>query len=280
MSETAYDTYDVDPTKVEADIVNKWRDTNNGNVLTVLKRVEHPDCWLLYQEFQTAPYEFETEIKGFGSFRIEAVDLDTDTIADYIREEAKQLGEAESTDAEITALVDTLTKEADAMAEEAAEQWSRGVQEVLDDSAYNGVLGIDGTFVWVGHVEEAMHYEAKSTLPTLGIEDVSGLACGILKEALYEAVDKHRSRWKNPYAEYIGRLVFEPIPWRLRAIELQQQGGFPEKTAQVLALKEQGEKNSDIATRLDVSDSNVTQHLSRANRIVSEANWTVDNVDV
>lgn len=274
-----YNEYDIDPAELEfgpQDKRNSWKDSTN-NRRNHLKQLNDSDLWVCYRTWQTGPNEYSSAIKGIGKFSVEAVDLDTEFMADYIRNEAEAIAEYP----EDEELGKELIENAEELATEVEEQWAAGVGEIVSDSAYEGYLNIDGTYAWVGHVEEAYSHEVKWALSDCDIEDNdAGRGSEIVREALSDAVRKHRDRYRNPHAEYIGRLSFEIEPWQLRAIELQQNGGFPYKTSRVVALNEVESYKQDVAERLEVNPSTVTRHLDRANRIMEESRWNVRNVEL
>jgi len=271
-----YDDYDIDPTELEYDTENGWRDSTN-NVSNTMSRIEGSDLWVCYRSWQTGPSESEHSIKGLGEFTVEAVELDHGFILEEIREEAEELADIE----DYSDFAEKLMAQAPELAEKVADEWASGVEEIVGDAAYEGYLHHDGTFAWVSHVEEAYYPETEYAIKDVGIEDTSdGIAYDIVRGALSAAVDKHCDSWRNPHAEYIGRLEFEVELWELRALELHQNGVFRGmmETARVEALRETGKRPSKIADILDVNPSTVTRHKTRADEWLDRADWTVKNV--
>jgi hypothetical protein len=271
-----YDDYEIDPTELEYDTENGWRDSTNS-VSNTMSRIKGSDLWVCYRSWQTGPSEFDHSIKGLGDFTVEAVELDHEFIVEQIREEADEVADIE----DLSDFAAELKTHAPELAEKVAEEWAFGVEELVGDAAYDGYLNHDGTFAWVSHVEEAYYHETKHAIKDVGIEDTpDGIAQDAVRAALSAAVNKHCDRWRNPHAEYIGRLKFEVEAWELRALELNQNGVFGGmmETARVQALRETGKRPSEIADILDVNPSTVTRHKTRADEWLDRAHWTVENV--
>ena len=269
-----YDEYDIDPSELEFDIENGWRDSTNS-VSNTMSRIKGSDLWVCYRSWQTGPSEFDYAIKGVGEFTVEAVELDDESIVEQIRTEAEEVADIE----DYRDFADELKAHAPELAEAVVGEWAFGVGEIVGDAAYEGYLNLDGTLAWVSHVEEAYHYEVEVALTDVGIDDKDGIAYDIVYQALADAVSQHRDSWRNPHAEYIGRLKFEVEPWELRALELYQNGVFRGmmETARVQALRETGMRPSDIASVLDVNPSTVTRHKNRADEWLNRAEWTAEN---
>lgn len=62
-----------------------------------------------------------------------------------------------------------------------------------------------------------------------------------------------------------------------RATALNEKGVFPEKTALVVALYENGHTTTDIARLTDTDPSTVSHQLARAKRLAGEAAWTTEH---
>jgi len=65
--------------------------------------------------------------------------------------------------------------------------------------------------------------------------------------------------------------------WRERATDLHEQGGVPERRAEVVALLECGHSHSEVADRLDLDNrANVATHVRRyRDRDREAAEWLV-----
>jgi len=168
---------------------------------------------------------------------------------------------------------------ADELAEQLETAWQWGVDQVLGDAVPE--VGVSGTEVWVGYVEEALYHEADDVMRT-GVEadDVEGLGSQVLRGALSDGLGTHRGHRLKTHCEYVGRLEFEADETAIRALELQQRGGLPEQTAKTVARKEAGMRNHEIARELDVHQSTVSRHLQRARDRVDEGRWLVEHTDL
>ncbi|MFC6723407.1 hypothetical protein ACFQE1_03155 [Halobium palmae] len=271
-----YNDYDIDPTELEFDIENGWRDSTNG-VSNTLSRIKGSDLWICYRSWQTGPNEFDHSIKGLGEFSVEALELDQEFLVEQIQVGAEGITDAEA-DSDVAEELKTYAPE---LAQKVAAEWALGVKEIIGDAAYDGRLGHDGTVAWLSNVEVAHFYETKNAIKDIGIEDTpNGIVHSIVRGALSAAVNKHCDEWRNPLADYLGRLEFEVDPWELRALELYQNGVFRGmiETARVQALRETGKRPSEIADILDVNPSTITRHKNRADEWLDRAKWTVENV--
>jgi DNA-binding NarL/FixJ family response regulator len=67
--------------------------------------------------------------------------------------------------------------------------------------------------------------------------------------------------------------------WQERATELHEQGGVPERRAEVVALVERGHSHSEVADRLDLDNrANVATHVRRyRDRDREAAEWLAEN---
>jgi hypothetical protein len=270
-----YDDYEIDPTELDYDTENRWHDSTN-NISNALCRIKDTDVWVCYRTWQTGPNESDSAIKGMGKFDVEAVKLDTDAMVEYIRDEAAEMRESE-----YAALADTLASNAETLAEKLETEWAAGVEHLVGDAAYDGFLNNDSTLAWVSHVDEAFSHEADAALGEVGVEDSHGFAHDIVRMALYEAVQEHCDSWRNPHAEYVGRLTFEAEPWKLRALELEQNSVLKNKPelAKTKALLEEGHDYREIADRLGKSNSTVSRQKSQLQEWEERAAWTVTELD-
>lgn len=269
--------YEIDLAELEFDVENRTRDSTN-NVTYKLARIEDTDLWVSYSSSQTGPSEVATSIKGIGRLSTSGVELDTDVIADALREKAEDRQETGDDRTETDDKIQAVADHADELAEVLADEWAHGAEIVVDEAIYDGMAAVSGRKAWSGHVEEALYYEVEDGLRTVGLEeDDHGIVADVAKQSLYAGVQELRDRWLKPHLEYEVELEFEIEPWELRAIELQQNSVLPEKTARVWALKESGKRNAEVADELGIDASTVTRQVSRAERMIEESEWTVEN---
>ncbi|ELZ88843.1 hypothetical protein C453_01240 [Haloferax elongans ATCC BAA-1513] len=275
--------YDIDPTKLDYDVENRTKDSQN-NRTNYVSRIRGTDLWVAYRTWQMGSSEYDYAIKGIGRVSFESVDLDTDHIAETICDEAERmLSSAPDDDEEAAALADELTMRADELAEALERGWQYTSTEYTPrDHLYEGMAQVDETTVWVSHVEEAISHEAVDALEEVGIEqDDHGSVIDVVRQALYEGVQQRRDHWIRPHLDYEACLTFDAEPWELRALELHQNGVFRGmmETARVQALRETGKRPSEIADTLDVNPSTITRHKNRADEWLGRAEWTAENVE-
>lgn len=66
--------------------------------------------------------------------------------------------------------------------------------------------------------------------------------------------------------------------WQERADKLHEDGGVPERRAQVVALREQGRTYSEICDELGINHtSNISRHLDIYREQLEQARWVVEN---
>jgi hypothetical protein len=276
-----YDDYDIDPAELEYEIRCKTYDSTN-NRTDYLGKLKDSDIWVAYRTWQTGPSETSFAIKGIGRLSTNGVSLDTEQIADSIREQATtdirdDRDEWGETDEKLTILVEN----ADEVAAALESGWQWGSEEVVHESIIDGYAGINQTRAWVSHVEEAYSYEVEEALRDADVdEDSNGRVYDHARQALSDAVANLRNSWLKPHLEYEVGLDFEVESWELRALELHQNGVFRGmmETARVQALRETGKRPSEIADILNVNPSTVTRHKTRADEWLDRADWTVANV--
>lgn len=267
--------HNINPTELDYDIENRWYDSSN-NVSTHVSRVKDSDTWVCYRSWRSGSNETEFVIKDIGWFDVEAVELDVEMIAEELRSESGELAE------HYPDLADDLRASADDLAEGLVDNWSRGAEELVGDAAYDGTLSMDGTFAWVSHVEEGISIDVEYALSDVGIDDREGIAQDIAHDALFTAVKEHRDSWRNPHAEYMGRLVFDDCPeWHLRALELEQNSVLQKKwaLAQVAALLEAGKSQRAIADELGIAESTTSEHVARLRDLRAKAQWTIEHTE-
>ena len=276
-----YDDYDIDPTELEYEIRCKTYDSTNSRT-NYLGKLKNSDIWVAYRTWQTGPSEMSFAVKGVGRLSTNGVSLDTEQIADSIRERARtdirdDRDEWDETDEKLSVLVEN----ADEVAAALESEWQWGSEEVVHESIIDGYAGINQTRAWVSHTEEAYHYEVEAALRDAEVnEDSNGRVYDHARQALSDAVANLRNSWLKPHLEYEVSLDFEVEPWELRALELYQKGVFGGmiETARLQALRETGKRPSEIADVLDVNPSTVTRHKNRADEWLDRADWTVENV--
>lgn len=261
------DDYDLTPEDFEAQISNKWRDTVNA-VSTHLVQVADSDVWICYRRWQEGPNQYGTAIKGIGNITVDALSLDRDKIAEHIRSEVEVI----SSRGDLDDYAESLSNNADALAEAVASVWESAAENIIHDGIYEGDAHVDRKTAWASHVEEAMYYEADRAVTDVGVDDVQGIATDIVRKALYEIVKGiGNSRQEN--VDYIATLEFEASPWKIRALELRQNGVFSAmpRTAEVQALRESDRSQSEIADLLGMDPSTVSQHSTRADDVLGRA---------
>jgi len=272
-------TADLNPTKLEYDLKTATKDSTNSRT-NHLGRVAGTDVWLAYRTWLTGDGE-QYAIKGIGEWSIEPTTLNTDTVAESIQDEAARIVHPDDPDADVAAIADELTTRADELAEQLETAWQWGVDQVLGEAIYEGSVGVSGTEVWAGHVQEALYHEADDVMRTeVEVDDVDGLGLQVLRQALSDGLSTHRQHRLKKHCEYVGRLAFETDKTAIRALELQQRGGLPEQTAKTAARKEAGMQSHEIARELDVHQSTVSRHLQRARDRIDEGRWLVENTDL
>lgn len=270
--------YDIDPSEFEFEREPcRTRDSTN-NYTDKLGQIKGTKLWVAYRSWQT-PDGMAYAIKGIGRLSMEGVDLEAETAAEAIHDFAERW---EGDSDEIDTAMNYLHEHADEIAERLVESWRWGSQEVVDEAIYEGHAGVNGTQAWSSHVDETFTYEAEDAMDVLhaadGYEETEERAeYDVLNQALYAAVQERRDSWLRPHLDYEVNLKFDIGPWELRALELQQNGRLPEKTAHVAALKESGLHNYEIAKKLDIHESTVTRQVKRAKRMINEAEWLVEN---
>jgi hypothetical protein len=276
-----YEDYEIDPTELEYEARCKTYDGTNSRT-NYLGKLKNSDIWVAYRTWQTGPSETSFAVKGVGRLSTNGVSLDTEQIADSIRERATtdirdDRDEWGETDEKLSVLVEN----ADEVAAALESGWQWGAEEVVHESIIDGYAGINQTTAWVSHVEEAYSYEVEGALRDADVdEDSNGRVSKHTKRALSDAVAGLRNSWLKPHLEYQVSLDFEVEPWELRALELHQNGVFRGmmETARVQALRETGKRPSEIADVLDVNPSTVTRHKTRADEWLDRSDWTVKNV--
>lgn len=275
-----YDDYAIDVDDLEFDTKCSTRDSTN-NITYTLARIDGTGLWVHYSTTQTGPREYTNHIKGVGELSLNAGEVDTETIAETIRDEATRRARDDREEwGETDEKLSTLAEAADEVADHLETGWQYGSLELLGDAIYEGIAGIDNGRAWVSHVEEAFYYEAEGALDDAGLEtDDHGMVEDVTRQGLVEAVRQKRNSWLKPHLEYEVHLEFDTTPWHLRALELEQNSVLPEKTARVVAMLEAGLTQSEVADELDVNPSTITRQRKRANRMIDEAKWTVENVE-
>lgn len=273
--------YDVDPTEFDYGIKCRTHDSTNSRT-NYLGRIEDTDIWVAYRTWQTGPNDYGHAIKGIGRFTLSGTELDTDIIAETIREESPtdirdDQSEWTETDEKLTELVEMADEVADAIRDE----WQIGSEEVVGKSVYDGVAGVSGTLAWVSHVEEAYHYEVEEALREVGLEDDEhGRVYEYARRGLSNAVREHRNSWLCPHLEYQTRLEFQIEAWRLRAFEHEQQGVLKNKRelAKTKALLEEGHDYREIADKLDKHRSTISRQKGQIEDWEGRSEWTVDEL--
>lgn len=211
--------YDIDPTELEYGVRCKTYDSTNSRT-NYLGKVKNSDIWIAYRTWQTGPSETSYAIKGIGRLSTNGVSLDTEQIADSIRERATtdirdDRDEWNETDEQLI----TLVANADAVAAALESKWQWGSEEVVHESIIDGYAGINQTSAWVSHVEEAYHYEVEEALRDAGVdEDSNGRVYDHARQALSGAVARRRNSWLKPHLEYEVSLDFEIEACELRSV--------------------------------------------------------------
>lgn len=274
--------YDIDPTELDYDESTRssTKDSTN-NRTNVLGRLADSDIWVAYRSWQTGPNEYDYAIKGIGRLSVRGVDLDTEAVAETIRDETSEyIRDGPDEWDETTELLSELAERADEVAAELDEAWQYASEEVVGDAIYEGLANVDGTTAWSSHVEEAFGYEVRDALEAAGIEqDEHGCVVDFTRQGLAAGVRKRRDHYLRPHLEYEVKMEFEIEPWELRALELQQQSVLANKPelAKVKALREEGHRQAEIAEMLEKSPSTVSRQVSQLEEWEARAEWTVRN---
>lgn len=109
-------------------------------------------------------------------------------------------------------------------------------------------------------------------------DDVKDTMTTVFGEQLMTVQEAYSRR---PGAVAVG-FSFTADVWTERAVELNVMGGVPWKAANVAALKERGSdmSNTDIADALDIDKSTVSRHVDTVTRVVDQAEWVSENMDL
>ena len=264
--------YDIDVS--DLNLGNKGGSTKQQmNTNHILKNIKDTNIWVRYDQ-APSPNGDGITIRGIGTLDIVAADLGISG-KNIVREAENEIDDDE--------VLKKITEKADKLAEALQQEWGTTVEgtDVLGGSIEANNVGVDGNKIFVGFVDEAFTYEVKYVVEEFGFEDDDDVY-DVLRTILYEAVKlKVRDRHRRPHAEYMGKLDLSGgEKWQIRAIELEQNSPLPRQTAKVVALKQELKTNIDIAHKLDIDDLTVGRHLDRAERIMEESEWMVENVEL
>lgn len=281
---------DLKPQDIDFDIENHWRDSSTDSS-NYLSRIDGTDLWVAYRTWKTDPNQWCSALEGIGRLSIVGIDLDTDVITDMIREEVNRhlLALQEGHEAEAGLYRDVATN-AEVFARRLADQWTKKVgPEVLRKATFGGSAGINERFVWT-EFDDSFEKEVQEAWLDVGFsvgdESLEGQpkdnVNNALRMGLHDAVERQKTRWRNPHANYIGRVRFEAEAWEVRALELEQKSVFQNKPrlSQSMALREEGHRQSEAAKILGVSPPTISQHWSRQDDLLERAHWTLENVEV
>lgn len=281
-----YEAYDIDPTELDYDesLTNHTSDPTNAPAYR-LAQLDDADLWVAFsRSAANNPDGYVYTTYGIGRLSLSAPDLDTDALADQLREHAQQYSGDESSET-VAAVMDAITSNAERVAADLADEWARGAEEIVSEAVNDGIAGIRGTRAWVGHVEDAFRVEAEWVLKDLlsehGLEESEHrFGRTVLRNALSAVVCDRRSRLQRDM-EYEARLKFEVEPWELRALELEQNSVLKNKLelAKVAALREVCDEQREIADRLDKHFTTVSRQLSQVDDWLDRSQWTVRNLD-
>jgi hypothetical protein len=219
-----YGEYSIDPTELEYETECTTYDSTNSRT-NYLGKVKNTRTWVAYRTWQTGPDELSYSIKGVGRLKTNGVSLNSEQIAETLRERAirdirDDPDERDETDEKLAFLFTSAEK----VAAELESQWQWGAREVVTEAISDGYAGINETTAWVSHVEEAYHYEVKQALQDARVaEDSNGRVYDHTKRALSDAVSDLRNSWLTPHLEYKVNLDFDAEPRELRALERKQK---------------------------------------------------------
>lgn len=269
--------YDINPLELDykTDHATITSDAAHDNKTYHFKEIKGTDgLYCLYATWPTpAGEETGWALKGIGRVNVKPLELDVDNIKEYLREEAAEKSERVDVDA------DVIHDNIDEIAEQLKLQWEGGSRDVLGDALLSNEEFplVDGSRVY-GVTHNSIAFEADEVMSDYdaGLEKNS-----VARDALRREVSNHTpSRSDTKEREYAADIEFDVESWELRALELQQNAGFPRKMSQTVAVNEEESMKRDVAERLGVSSSTVTEHLQNAAKRVEEAQWTVRNVDL
>lgn len=255
------------------DIGARDRDSTN-NVIHHVTRFADSDIWVAYSTSQTDPSESSWNVKGIGHFSIEACELDRKTMIETYRDGLADVVEAldfhninkpEHVDTVVDALI---------------EEWQSGVEDFLDTLLLNGnVVVLDKVIMAEDHVEGVYAVVNHALDEVFLRNEPSEEEQQVAFDALSAAIDKHRTQWNHPHAEFFAHVRFECEPWELRALELRHNGVFANKPelAKVAALTEKGCRQNEIMEILEKSQPTVSRQVSQVEGWTDRAEWTVSN---
>lgn len=267
---------DIDPTDIEHEIEHSDRNSTRG-VTYHLARVPDTDVWLHYTTFRTED-GIGYSIRDIGYLTHKAPDLSTNQIASQIRDE---VDEATVLDADIA---DDLRDSADEIADNLDDEYTNAVGMVMEYNVHvEGGVHVDAG-VMSSSDTDPYTIEVRRAVPDdLRDADDTGTVIDIVRRAYIDAVHSARPSNAGDHHEYAAYIALDDVDsddmWQLRAVELRQQSVLPRQTARVQALRETGMRQREIADTLDIDDSTVSRHVSRADDLIEQAQWTVDHVE-
>ncbi|WP_336034323.1 hypothetical protein [Halobacterium yunchengense] len=189
------------------------RECDNNGVTHHLIRTEEE--WMAIRTWAEPGGDTGIAVDSHGeTLALDVVELDQDQVANRICNEA--LAAIDSHDAvgrpvePFTALV----RHAEDVAELLVTEWETGADHVVRERLYEGIAGWMDHTAWTAHEEEALSIEAERAT-TQFIEnyvnydvsdDVEATIRDISKEALYDAVARHRDR-QTPHLDYAAEVT-------------------------------------------------------------------------
>ena len=266
--------YDINPHDLNFENEMGGSTKQQMNTTHQLKKIKDSDLWIRYNTAPSPKNKDGWSIDAIGTLDYEAVDLGISG-NDIVSEATNEIGDDE--------VLKRVTEKSDELAESLQEEWKVSVEDsdIIGEPIESGTIGVNHKWVFTAYVLEAFVYEVKHVVQEHGFEDdddVGAVLDTVLREAVKVRVEDRHSR---PHAEYMAKLnLTDGEKWQIRAIEIEQNSPLPRQTAKVVALKGELKTNIDIGNKLGIDNSTVGRHLDRAERIMEESEWMVENVEL
>lgn len=266
--------FDINPLELDYED-GEWArvsDTMQNNKYKLREIKGSDGVYVAYYTYQTpADEEDGYGLLGIGRLSLNPPELDVENIEKYLRDEVENAREE--------ALInrDVILDNAAEIAESLKAYWEDSAEGVINNTitSSDSNPGFDGSSVYTTN-HNALYIESDTVIDEYEAGDEGSM---IARKALEREVTNHTNdQWGD--VDYFAEVELEIEEWELRALELQQNAGFPRRMSEVVAVSEEESMKRDVADRLDISSSTVTEHLQNAAERVEEARWTLRNVDL